>query len=81
MIKITQLRALANKLNLEEIYYLEKALYERKKELYIQKGIKPLVNRELELICSYQRPEAIKAYMERLGCTLLEAKIAIDSIK
>lgn len=75
-----QLHAIADMLNLDEVNYLSNLLYERKKD-FARLNMKPLNTEEIALVKDGQPITAIKVYRERIGCSLLEAKVAIDSVR
>lgn len=67
-------------LTLSEMNELSNVIYNKKRE-YARKNMKPIHSDELLLVeYGYYIP-AIKEYRYRTGCSLLEAKIAIDSVR
>lgn len=73
-------RIFVESMTIPELNELRNAISDKMSEFYKRNQI-PCDNEEKELVKQGQFIKAIKNYRARLNCSLLEAKIAIDSLR
>lgn len=74
------LHVFVQSLTLAEMNKLSDILHDAKKE-YIRQNMQPVSDNERMLVFNGEYIAAIKEYRARLQCSLLEAKVAIDTLR